>query len=871
MGNTKRFIIIDGNSLLFRAYFATSYGDETNIMRTKEGVPTNAIFAFANMLLKILPDIEYNVGIFVGFDKDSNTFRKQEFEQYKANRKPCPPLLIEQFPLSRELLDCLGVIHYEESGIEADDICGSLAKLASKEGYKVDIYTSDKDYLQLIDENISINLIKTGLSNIDVVSLNNMKEKYGFDPLQIIDFKGLRGDSSDNLPGIPGVGDKTAIKFIQEYGSFDNIIAAAKDGSIKGKIAEKIVENEELGRQCYNLATIKIDAKLPFSLENCIYRGYSFGKIKDFTTKYELRQFMARLPYKLRNPNDFDDSQMPEVEKDTTEENINFGPEIGLAIDMDYSIYHDETPLGIAIYTSNKLYYIPKENIGQKIIDTLTNPQIKKYVYDSKALTYVFKTMGIEINGIVFDLMIASYLIDSNLTSSPNPIFAFHGVELKEADSSDLFSEPNQIDRTTTMAFYSYKLSKKCLAELKANDSLKLFNDIEMPLTTILADMEYQGFPLDLKTLDEIGKTLKDRKDAAKARVIEGAGYEFNLDSPKQVLDLFANKRGFTKITSTEADVLQEIGKTDPLALDMLDYRKYAKLVSTYIEGLKTQIKPDEKVHTYFNQTLTTTGRLSSSNPNLQNISTRDEEGKMIKKSFFYKDGSYILSLDYSQIELRMLAVLAECKSYIDVFNNGHDVHSETARRLFNIPDGEEVPSSLRRKAKAINFAIIYGTTPFGLAEQIGCSPKEASQIIRDFYATYPEIAAFLNKTVSQAEKEGYVKTMFERRRYIPEISDGNFVKREAAKRQALNAPVQGSAADLIKIAMIKVDAFLKENNYKTKMVLQIHDELLFCVPEEEKDIVGNKIKEVMEHAIPMPIKLVAEGSIGASWYNAKE
>lgn len=871
MDENKHFIIIDGNSLLFRAYFATSYGDETAIMRTSKGIPTNAIFAFANMLIKILSTMNENDGIFVGFDKDSQTFRKQEFEQYKANRKPCPEPLKEQFPISRELLNSLGIVHYEEHGIEADDICGTMAKLASSQGYKVDIYTSDKDYLQLIDENICINLIKTGLSNTDIVNQDNMKSKYGFDPMQIIDFKGLRGDSSDNLPGIPGVGDITAVKFIQEFGSFNNIIEAAKSGKIKGKIAQKIIDNEDLGRQCYNLATIKIDAKLPYSPEDCLYKGFDFETVKAFAAAYELRSFASRIPLKFKIENGVTEV-MPELQIVTKLPNLSKVKEIGLALDIDYSVYHTDTLEGLSIFDGKNLYYISKGFLKESgVLELIKNPNIKKSVFDSKCVNYVFRREGIEINDIDFDIMLASYLIDSNLSSSPKSIYQFHGVELPEEEAIDLFSTPSKDKQIGTMAYYALKLKEKILGELKNNESLNLFNNIELPLASILAKMEFEGFPLDENILSDIGQTFKEKRDIVEEKILSQTDYKFNISSPKQVMEFLKVKRGHSDITSTSVEVLEEIGKTDPIALDILEYRKYAKLVSTYIDGMIPHISGDGKVHTYFNQALTATGRLSSSNPNLQNISARDEEGKQIRKAFFYKDDTQILSLDYGQIELRILAALANCKSYIDVFNNGHDVHTETAKALFRINQDDSNLHSLRRKAKAINFAIIYGTTPYGLAEQIGCSPKEAADVIANFYRTYPEIANFLNKTISQVEKQGYVKTMFGRRRYIKEISDPSFAKREAAKRQALNAPVQGSAADLIKIAMIKVDEFLQKNQYKTKMVLQIHDELLFAVPKEEQDIILPLIKEIMEHAIEIQVKLIVEGTIAKTWYDAKE
>ncbi|MDY6429794.1 MAG: DNA polymerase I [Bacilli bacterium] len=865
----KKIIIIDGNSLLFRAYYATSYGDESSIMRTSKGIPVNAIFAFSNMILKILTQIDKNCGVFVGFDKDGNTFRKQEFEDYKANRKPCPEPLVQQFPISREMLNAFSIQNYEESGIEADDICGSLAKQAAVQGYEVEIYTSDKDYLQLVDKNIILHLIKTGLSNTELVNITNIKEKFGYLPSQVVDYKGLRGDSSDNLPGIPGVGEKTALKFLEEFNSFENIIEAAKNGQITGKIAEKIVENEELGRKSYKLAKIKIDAELPFSVQDCEYKGFDYEQVKCFCEKYELRNLLSRVPVSLSTSKE--DDNVPQIEDINSLDNINIGNKIGLAIDIDFLNYHNELPKGIAIYSQGHTYYL-KENCfnDSKLKTILENESIEKYVFDSKCLYYIFKKYGIDLKGVAFDILLSSYLLDSSLNMSPRAIFGYYGIPFKEEQEISLFDQVEDNTNIGIMAYFSFKLFNKIKEELIQKECFDLLNNIELPLAKILAKMEFEGFPLDKSILEEMGKSFKEKRDSIEQFIFEKAGEKFNIASPKQVLE-FLHKRGFTAIDSTSVEVLEEIGKIDPIALDILEYRKYAKLLSTYVDGLIPHIQEDEKIHTYFNQALTSTGRLSSSNPNLQNISARDEEGRQIRKAFFYKDGSKILSLDYGQIELRILAELANSPHYIEVFNSDRDVHTETARKLFKIPQEEEVPSALRRKAKAINFAIIYGTTPYGLSEQIGCSPKEASAFIAAFYKEYPEIAEFLHSITAKAINDGYVNTMFGRRRYIKDINSANFGKREAAKRQALNAPVQGSAADLIKIAMIKIDEFLLQNNLKTKMVLQIHDELLFKVDSNEEDFIIDKLKEIMNNAINIRVKLTTEGSLGLTWYDAKE
>ena len=872
----KTIFIIDGNSLLFRAYYATAYGGEDTIMRTSTGMPTNAIFAFSNMMSKFLGMLEEGDAVFVGFDSDSQTFRRQEFEQYKANRKPCPPELAKQFPASRELLDVLGIRNYELHGIEADDICGTVAKKAAKLGYKVQVYTSDKDYLQLVDDQITVNLIRKGLSDIDSVTPSKMVEEFGFTPLQIIDYKGLRGDSSDNLPGIAGVGEKTAVKLIAEYGNFEAIIQAAKDGLIKGKMGSNIIEGEEMGRACYRLATMLTDVDLPFSIEDLTYGGYDFAKASVFAKTYELRTFLPRLPAKWK-ASGTSVIEVPEVQRVNSLKGISFPSTIGFALDMDYEAYNDDDPVGLAVSTEKNIYYLPISSLEEDdtVRDLLENPSIKKCVYDSKAVRVALSRCNKTLNGEVFDLLLAAYLVDSSLSSNAEEAYALFGGEIDGDDSLSLLETGKPI-RVAKMAFYALMLEKKALGQLKEAEALNLYTDLELPLSKILAGMEIEGFPLDQESLMRVGEEFRRRRDQLADEINQMAGREVSPNSPKQMAELLYDDLHLPQPSktnrSTSVEQLRYLSPMHPIVEKILEYRKYAKLVGTYIDGLIPHIKQDGKIHTCFNQAQTTTGRLSSSNPNLQNISARDEEGKLIKTAFYYPDPKIkILSLDYGQIELRVLAALSHCQSYIDVFASDRDVHSETARKIFGIPDGQEVPSLYRRRAKAVNFAIIYGVSSFGLANQIDGTPKEAAEIIESFNTHYPEIRRYLDQIVEEVEQKGYVKTMFGRRRYLRDIKDPNYVKREAAKRAALNAPVQGSAADLIKMAMLKVDAFLKEGHYKSKMVLQIHDELIFALDESEADELAPKLKEIMENAVELPVKLTVDGSIGRTWYEAKD
>lgn len=864
----KKIVVIDGNSLLFRAYYATAYGENPTIMRTKTGIPTNAIFAFANMLAKLLQPFQDGEAIFVGFDADKDTFRKEEFAAYKANRKPAPADLKAQFPISRELLKSLDIMAYEEHGIEADDICGTVSKLASAAGYEVTVYTSDKDYLQLIDDHISISLLKVGLSAMDVVTSANMKEKFGFAPLQIIDYKGLRGDDSDNLPGIPGIGEKTAVKLLAEYGDFESILKAAP--AMKTKIGENIVANEEQGRECYKLARIKTDAKLPFTLEDLAYHGYDFKTVNDFAQKYELKQFLSRLPAALKkggeSPTTFVQSEVASFE------GVAVASPIGLSLDLEYGDYHDAPLYGLALSIGGQVYYEKGENVAKDdtLRKILADATIAKDVFDGKAAIYALARLGLSLKGIANDLLLAAYLLDSSVTNDPRLVYSSFGVDVAAAEEGNLV-DPSRPLRTGKMAFYALSLAPKAKNLLESVDAYKLYRDIEMPLMEVLAKMEIEGFPLHKEKLAEYGKVFSAKKDEAQKEIFALSKEPFNLNSPKQIAEELFGKMGLkdSRGGSTSIEALADILDESPIIAKILEYRKYAKLMGTYVDGLVPHIKADGKIHSYFNQAQTSTGRLSSSSPNLQNISVRDDESRQIRNAFYYADPTVsLLSLDYGQIELRILAALSHCQAYIDVFNADRDVHSETAKKIFHT---EEVTPLMRRKAKAVNFAIIYGTTVYGLAQQIGGTEKEAQEIIKTFYLSYPEVGAYLNATIRDAETKGYVTTMFGRRRYLREVNDPNYARREAARRAALNAPVQGSAADLIKIAMVKIDEYLAKKGSKAKLVLQIHDELLFKVPDDEaKDLVP-ALSSIMTGCVELPVKLTVEAGIGKTWFDAKD
>ena len=865
----KKIIIIDGNSLLFRAYYATSFTG--TIMRRKDGFPTNAIFGFHNMVMKLLSSIKDGDLFFVAFDTGKKTFRHQEMETYKAQRKEVEEDLIVQLPVARELLDAMGVFHFELDGYEGDDVAGTVAKIAEREGLEVQMYTSDKDYLQLITDNISIHMIKKGFSDVRIMTRETLFEDMGLEPDQIRDYKGLMGDPSDNIKGIPGVGEKTALKLIQEYHSLENIIEAMKDQ--KSKLAEKIVANQDLGRFCKHIATIDVNVPIPFKLDELEYLGYEFHKLSSFYVKYEFFSLLKKL-----KPSNKRKKSVQTSEKLLATQTISSFKSITNEIKSFYVVrddnnYHKARPVNIQFCDGANVYildYSIAKN-DQDLIKYLEDENIKKSTFDLKAVTVLLSKDNIDLKGVKFDLLLASYLIDSSLDNDPVTVCAAFGENI--LTSTDEFSLFDDGSKWSNLVFSISKIENLLLEKLEQQNLTKLFNDIELPLAKILAKMEMEGFPLNKEALKVIDQKYNAILNELVEKIYAFSGYEFNIASPKQVADLLFNHLNLpsNKKQSTSIEVLNELKSAHPIVPLIIEYRKYAKLISTYTTGLSEYVFEDGKIHALFNQALTTTGRLSSSEPNLQNITVRDEEGKLIRKAFFYEEENIsLLSLDYSQIELRLLAHIANCQTLIDIFNDGRDIHAETARKVFNIPEDQEVPSSLRRKAKMVNFGIVYGISDWGLAEQLMCPVKEAKTMIDVFYEIYPEIKTYFDGLLNEAYKTAYVTTLFNRRRYIKELQADNYMTREFGRRAAKNAPIQGTAADIIKLAMIKIDKELTKNNLKSKLVLQIHDELIFKVYEDEKEVVFNLVKECMENVVPLKVKLEVDGSIARTWYDTK-
>ncbi|HAK05635.1 MAG TPA: DNA polymerase I [Firmicutes bacterium] len=863
----KRLTIIDGNSLLFRAYYASAYSGPS-IMRTKDGIPTNAIYIFSNMIVRVLSEITEGDGVMVAFDTGKKTFRHDQLESYKAQRKKAPDELIQQMSIARALLKALGIYTIELDGFEADDIAGSAANTAHKQGIEAILYTSDRDFLQLVNHTIKVHLIKKGMSDVRVMTADRVKEEFGITPSQIPDYKGLCGDASDNLPGIPGIGDKTAVKLLHEYGTFEAVMEAAN--AIGGKIGTSILEHREIGTLSKKLAIIDTEMTLPFSLDDTTYQGYDFEEITSFCARYELKTLIKNLPLKWKIEAT---GQLIKVNQVTSLKDFAASFSIGLHFDYQIGNYHREPLLGIGVSNGKATVYIALED-AKKDDDfkkLMSDTTITKYVFDVKALIVLAHKNGFVLKGPFIDILLASYTLDTSTSNAAEATLSLYGASFSKSDNGALFSLANP-DICGQIAYHLRKTWPKIKADLVEKGALSILLDIEIPLALVLAKMELEGVPIDAKKLAAIGQGFEAKLQETITNIYTLAGYEFNINSPKQVATILFEELGLPKNRkgSTSADVLKYLATQHPLPSLLLEHRKYAKLMSTYIEPLKNHLFPDGKLHAIFNQALTTTGRLSSIDPNLQNIAVRDEESRTIRQAFYYPDKNFkMVSFDYSQIELRILAHLSKCQPLIDVFNSDKDIHTATAKALF-AHEGE-VTSLMRRQAKAVNFGIIYGISDWGLSEQLEIPAADAKKIIQTFYATYPQVRDYMNQLVQDVQNNGFVTTLTGRRRYLREIHDANYQTREFAKRAAMNAPIQGTAADLIKIAMIKIDAQLSQADLNSKLIMQIHDELIFKVPNDELDKLQALVIETMEHAMPLDVKLKVSATVGASWYLLKD
>lgn len=857
----KKLLLLDGNSMLFRAYYATLY---THRMTTSNGIPTNAVYGFVMMLNKAIDIIEPDE-ILVAWDAGKPTFRHKQFSAYKGTRKPLDEELIVQFPIVREYLDAAGIKRYEQEGYEADDIIGSMAKCCKD--VQTTILTSDRDLLQLIDATTHVLLMKKGLSEMDLMDEQNLLDTYGITPSQVIEMKGLMGDTADNIPGVQGVGEKTALRLLNQYSTVENVYAHIDE--VKGKLKEKLEKDKDNAFMSLELATIYTKMELPFELCDCEFSGIQEA-VNGFYEKYEMRSLVNRTKQTKNEKWPLKEVDHFEMIQD---ENVMIMPVCSQEPYLDQKLYGFMVPL------DKTIYYISVENALEDANFKKLLEKKKIITWDTKEMMHLLDRYGFKWNEFSDDLHIAGFLLNSTATDSDALIEALH-ISLPESfhDVSKKTKEEPAYSVTREKAICHsltqqlFEKRSEIRSSLKSQNVISLYEDIEMPIAHVLFSMEKEGISIQESFLDEYGVLLNKKLDELAQQIYGHAGMIFNINSPKQLANVLfdeLNLSGGGKKRSTSADVLEKLRGKHPIIEDILEYRKIAKVLSTYIDGLKKHIRSDEKIHTCFNQTMTQTGRLSSSDPNLQNISIRDELGKEIRKAFVAQEGYHLLSADYSQIELRMLAHMANEDHMIRAFNEGLDIHTKTATLIFGCTP-EEVDDQKRRIAKTVNFGIVYGQTEFGLSSQLHITRKEAGEFMQMYFDSYPKIHQYMNQLIDFCKENGYVETLFHRRREIPEINDKNFMTREFGKRAAMNAPIQGSAADLIKIAMLKMDKALKDANVQSKMLLQIHDELIFLVSDNELDLMQNLVKDTMENAMELKVPLKASISVGKSWYEAK-
>lgn len=868
----KNLILIDGNSIMFRAYYATAFPGAT-LMQTSKGEYTNALFAFANMFEKIVTNGEDHV--LVAFDTGEPTFRHKDYVEYKAGRKEMPEELREQIPRVHEYINLQGIKTYKKVGYEADDLIGIYAKEASKKGIKVDIFSSDRDLLQLVDDNITVNLLKSGMKEVAKYTPKSLFDEFELTHEQIIDLKALMGDSSDNIPGVPGVGPKTATRLLKKYDTIENIYENIDE--LKGKLKENLENNKELAILSKYLVTILTEGELDYSLEDLKREKHDVNDLITFFQKYELHSLVRRLDSEPTVVEDIDieeindEKRLKEVLKDYTSVHFEFSD----------PNYHNADLWGIGYYDSVNSYFINPELLNT---DTMKNYLLNspKYTYDFKANKVYSLWNGLDFKNVKFDLLLAAYLIDSHYGREEMKYivskFEYEDMEYDETiygrGAKKGLPEDTIIYKKhiASKARAIYKLKDKLSKKLEELNQSKLLNDVEIPLSKVLAKMEFEGINISKEELLNQEKELTDRLNTLTKEIYKHANKEFNIRSPKQLGEILFEELELPVIKktktgySTNAEVLNKLKGKHEIIDFILEYRELDKLYSTYIKGLQNVIFDDGKIHTIYKQALTTTGRLSSVDPNLQNISVRTVEGKRIRKAFYAKENKYFLSADYSQIELRILADIANVQGLIDAFKNNEDIHTDTARKVFN--NDSDVSSEERRIAKAVNFGIIYGMQAWGLSEDLNITVKEAESFIEKYFQAYPEVLVYMEEIKKFAKENGYVETLIKRRRYIPELKSRVFFQRSFGERTALNAPIQGTAADIIKLAMIDLDNYLEENNKKTKILLQVHDELILEVPEDELEEMESKVPEIMNNAFKLKVDLKTNYLVGKTWFD---
>lgn len=858
----KKIVLVDGNNLLFRSYYATAYTG--NIMRNKEGFPTNGVYGFVNMINKIISE-EKPEYMMVAFDI-GKTFRHEKYERYKDGRRETPDDLKVQFPVAKKILTAMGIKYLECAGYEADDIIGTISMWCEKDPeYEALIVSSDKDLLQLISDETVVKLLKT--KDYIWMDKKTFNDTYGFDPIHMIDLKALMGDSSDNIPGVKGIGEKGAIKLVSEYKTIDNIYENID--KIKGATQIKLIDGKEDAYYSKDLVTIYREVPLDITFDDLLYKGENADELIDIYNDLGFYSLLRKI-----NTSDIKKEKSRE-EKFKIISDINdvkISEDTSIYLDTTIGNYHDAEILGIALYNSTLSCYIPYDIFknNTSILDTDYNLS----TYDYKKLIVVFNKYGIKVPNINFDTMISAYLLNYETKDDICYLANKLNIYIPSYDKKEVVTTEEAIRRAILKAKFIYNTKDKLYEDMKREDNIYLFESIEMPLAKVLAKMETTGIRVDKKVLEEMGTEIKIKLEILTRDIYNYAGEEFNINSPKQLGEILfdklklpgakKNKNGY----ATDIDVLKKLTEY-PIINKILEYRALAKLYSTYIDGIISTIREDGKIHTIYTQTLTRTGRLSSIEPNLQNIPMRSEYGRLIRRAFIPEDNSVILSSDYSQIELRVFAHLSGVNDLINAFKEGVDIHTKTAMDIFKVPM-EGVTKNMRRQAKAVNFGILYGISSYGLAEDIGIPVKEAKEFINKYFETYPGVKDYMDKEIDEAKRNGYVKTIMNRKRVIEELKSSNYMVRSMGERMALNTPVQGSASDILKKAMVEINNIFEKENIKSKMLLQVHDELIFNVYNDEidkvKDIVYNTMTKVFELKVPLDVDI----ELGNNWYEAK-
>ena len=853
----KRAILIDGNNLLFRSYYATAYTG--NLMKNSKGIPTNGLFGFVNMMNKIINE-EKPEYVMVAFDKGHN-FRQDMYDGYKDGRIETPNDLKVQFPIAKELCTLMGIKYIEQDNYEADDIIGTFARMADEDkNYNATIISSDKDLLQLISDEVDVKLLKQK----DYIIMNNQTffDTYGVTPIHMIDLKSLMGDASDNIPGVKGIGEKTAISLLQKYGSLDGVYSHIDE--ISGKLKEKLINDKENAYFSYKLATIYKNIDFEYTFDDIKYSG---PKTKELIEKYkelEFNSFLKSIPKKIEsNTNKY------EIVKGR----IDLDSKYSFYLELDNANYHNADMIGASIYDGKNLYYFDKAAL-------MLNKDLLKNVlvtFDNKKNIVYLNKLGIKINSS-FDLLIASYLLEYNVKDDISYLSTTYGIEIPYytniiSKKSEL-SEEDKINAIVTKAKFLYDTYDEFNEKLKKEELYDLYYNIEHPLIEVLSSMEIEGINVDSSVIDDLKGDIKVKLELLENTIYNLAGEKFNISSPKQLGDILYEKLGLPKgrgknATSTAHDVLIKYTNMHPIINEILEYRNLSKLYTTYLNTFNDYIHEDGKIHTIYLQTGTRTGRLSSIEPNLQNIPVRSEEGKKIRKAFLPSKDSVLLSSDYSQIELRVLAHISDSESLKNAFINDEDIHTHVACDIFDKDEISVTPNE-RRIAKSVIFGIVYGISGYGLGENLDISATEAKKYIDKYLHLYPEVDNYMKSIVEKTRELGYVRTLFNRKRTIEEIKNTNYLIRSMGDRMALNTPIQGSAADILKLAMIKLYNELKSRNLKTKMLLQVHDELIFDTPNNELEEVKELVKNIMEGIYKLSVPLKVSIDYGKNWYEAK-